>query len=253
MSDAEEDEGAEGDGGDGGRARAHAPPPGRPSRGTLAGDLEEAGHRVLLPRERLPHAPGVRRRRARGSRRGTARGRRAAGRCARRPAVRTRYRSAGGRRSAGRAPHTGVTMICFSGATRAAASAGGPAAGPSRTMRRSTSTRAGQRPRAACARRRAQRRRPRSRRASRRPARRTAARPRRGPRRPQVEIARDAHQLGGGEAVPAPLPAVGDVGLDRAEVAPAVEDDGERVAEGEPRHPERDRGRGLGVDQGPAE
>jgi hypothetical protein len=68
----------------------------------------------------------------------------------------------------------------------------------------------------------------------------------------EVEVAGDAHQLPGADRRAGPAAAVRHVGLDRAEVPPAVEDHRQRVAERERRDPQRDRGRRLRVDQGPA-
>ena len=65
----------------------------------------------------------------------------------------------------------------------------------------------------------------------------------------EVEVAGDAQQLVGRHRGPGAAPAVGDVGLDRAEIAAAVEDDGERVAERQAAHPQRDGGGRVGVDQ----
>ena len=62
-----------------------------------------------------------------------------------------------------------------------------------------------------------------------------------------------AHQLVRAERAARALPAVGDVGLDRPEVAAAVEDDGQRVAQRQAGHAQRDGGRVPGVDQGPLE
>ena len=69
----------------------------------------------------------------------------------------------------------------------------------------------------------------------------------------EVEVARHAQQLVGRDGAARPAAAVGDVGLDRAEVAPAVEDDRELLAERQPADPQGDRRRGVLVDQGPAE
>jgi hypothetical protein len=69
----------------------------------------------------------------------------------------------------------------------------------------------------------------------------------------EVEIAGDAHQLVGANGRARPAPAVGDVGLDRPEVAAAVEHDGQRFAEGQAHDPQRDGGRRVCVDQRSAE
>ena len=47
----------------------------------------------------------------------------------------------------------------------------------------------------------------------------------------EVEVAGHAQQLAGGDRGAGAAPAVGDVGLDRPEVATAVEDHGQRLAE----------------------
>ena len=69
----------------------------------------------------------------------------------------------------------------------------------------------------------------------------------------EVEVAGNAHQLVGRDGRARPAPAVGDVGLDRAEVAAAVEDHGERLAQRQPHDAQRDRCRCVGVDQRSAE
>jgi hypothetical protein len=69
----------------------------------------------------------------------------------------------------------------------------------------------------------------------------------------EVELARHAQQLVARDGRAGSAAAVGDVGLDRAEVAAAVEDDGQLLAEREPRHPQRDRCGGLRVQEGPPE
>ena len=69
----------------------------------------------------------------------------------------------------------------------------------------------------------------------------------------EVEVAGDAQQVVGADGAARAAAAVGDVGLDRPEVAAAVEDDRELLAEREPAHPQGDRRRGILVDQGPAE
>ena len=71
--------------------------------------------------------------------------------------------------------------------------------------------------------------------------------------RGEVEVARDAQQLVGRDGGARAAPAVGDVGLDRAEVAAAVEDHGEGLAQRQAAHPQGDRCRSLGVDQRSAE
>ena len=70
---------------------------------------------------------------------------------------------------------------------------------------------------------------------------------------PEVEVARHAQQLAGRDRRAGAAAAVGDVGLDRAEVPPAVEDDGQRVAQREAGDAQGDGGRGLGVDERPPE
>ena len=149
----------------------------------------------------------------------------------------------GGRPSAsGRALHTAVTTICLSGATSAAGSSRWAGSRTSRPIRRSTATRdcttssngscqtdehgvgGGQRVAQvagllgvellgllAVA------------------------------RGAEIEVAGDPQQLVGGDGAARPARAVGDVGLDRAEVAAAVEDDRQRVAQRQPADPERDR------------
>ena len=69
----------------------------------------------------------------------------------------------------------------------------------------------------------------------------------------EVEVAGDAQEVVGRDGAARPAAAVGDVGLDRAEVAAAVEDDRELLAEREAGDPQRDRSRGVLIDQGPAE
>ena len=69
----------------------------------------------------------------------------------------------------------------------------------------------------------------------------------------EVEVARHPQQLLRGDRAAGPALAVGDVGLDRAEVAAAVEDDGQRLAQRQPSDPERDRSRSVLIDQGPAQ
>ena len=71
-------------------------------------------------------------------------------------------------------------------------------------------------------------------------------------RRGEVEVAGHAQQLVGADGAAGPAAAVGDVGLDRPEVAPAVEDDRELLAEREAADPQGDGRRGVLVDQGPA-
>ena len=71
--------------------------------------------------------------------------------------------------------------------------------------------------------------------------------------RAEVEVARDAQQLARGDRRAGAAAAVGDVGLDRAEVAAAVEDDRQRVAQREALDAQRDGSRRLGVDERPAE
>ena len=53
----------------------------------------------------------------------------------------------------------------------------------------------------------------------------------------EVEVAGHAHQLVGGHGRAGAAPAVGDVGLDGPEIAPAVEHDGERLAQRQPGDP----------------
>ena len=69
----------------------------------------------------------------------------------------------------------------------------------------------------------------------------------------EVEVAGHAHQLVGRDRGARPAPAVGDVGLDRAEVAAAVEHDRERLAHRQAADPQRDRRRRARVDQRSAE
>ena len=69
----------------------------------------------------------------------------------------------------------------------------------------------------------------------------------------EVEVAGHPQQLVRADRAARPALAVGDVGLDRAEVAAAVEDDGQRVAQRQAADPERDRSRGVLIDQGTAE
>ena len=59
----------------------------------------------------------------------------------------------------------------------------------------------------------------------------------------QVEVARDAQQLVRGDRRAGASAAAGDVGLQRAQVSPAMEDDGDRVAERKTPDLERDRHR----------
>ena len=68
---------------------------------------------------------------------------------------------------------------------------------------------------------------------------------------PEVEVAGHAQQLVRPDGRAGAAPAVGDVGLDRAEVAAAVEDDGQLLAEREAGHTQGDRGGGLLVQEGP--
>ena len=69
----------------------------------------------------------------------------------------------------------------------------------------------------------------------------------------EVEVARHAQQVAGAHRGPRAEPAVRHVRLDRAQVAAAVEDDGQRVAQRERPDLERDRGGVCRVDQGPPE
>ena len=69
----------------------------------------------------------------------------------------------------------------------------------------------------------------------------------------EVEVARDAQHLGGADRRARAARAVGDVGLDGAEVDAAVEDDGQGVGQREPVDLERDGDRRLRVDQGAPE
>ena len=68
----------------------------------------------------------------------------------------------------------------------------------------------------------------------------------------EIQVAGHAQQLVRPHRAARAALAVGDVGLDRAEVAAAVEDDRERVAQRQPADPERDRSRSILIDQGPA-
>ena len=67
----------------------------------------------------------------------------------------------------------------------------------------------------------------------------------------EVEIAGDAQQLVGADRAARAPRAVGDVGLDRAEIGAPVEDDGQRLAEGEPVHAQGNGDRSVRVDQRP--
>jgi len=67
----------------------------------------------------------------------------------------------------------------------------------------------------------------------------------------EVEVARDAQQLGRAHGLAGAVVAGRDVGLDRAEVAPAVEDHRDLLADRQAANAEGDGGRCLGVDQGP--
>jgi hypothetical protein len=68
----------------------------------------------------------------------------------------------------------------------------------------------------------------------------------------EIQVARHAQQLPGRDGGAGAAAAGRDVGLQRSEVAPAVEDDRNRLGEREPRDPQRDRYRGGLVEQRPA-
>ena len=59
----------------------------------------------------------------------------------------------------------------------------------------------------------------------------------------EIEVARDAQQLGRADGLPGAVTTGSDVGLDRAEVAPAVEDHRDLVADRQAAHAEGDGGR----------
>jgi hypothetical protein len=65
----------------------------------------------------------------------------------------------------------------------------------------------------------------------------------------RIAVAWDAQQVVGRDGAARAEPAVGDVGLDRAEVAAAMEDDGERLAQRQSGDAQGDRSRSVGVDQ----
>ena len=65
----------------------------------------------------------------------------------------------------------------------------------------------------------------------------------------EIEVARHAQELVGADRAARAARPVGDVGLDRAEVGAAVEDDGQGLGEREAAHPHRDGRGGLGVDE----
>ena len=67
----------------------------------------------------------------------------------------------------------------------------------------------------------------------------------------EVEVAGHAQQLVRPDGAARAAPAVGDVRLDRAEVAAAVEDDRELLAQRQPGDAQGDRGGGLLVEEGP--
>ena len=69
----------------------------------------------------------------------------------------------------------------------------------------------------------------------------------------EVEVAGHAQQLVGRDGGARPAPAVGDVGLDRPQVAPAVEDHRQLLADREAADAQGDRCRRLRVDQRSAE
>ena len=65
----------------------------------------------------------------------------------------------------------------------------------------------------------------------------------------EVKVARNAQQVARGDARARRPAAPGDIGLEGAEVAPAVEDDRQRFAERQPADPQRDRNRSRVVQQ----
>jgi hypothetical protein len=67
----------------------------------------------------------------------------------------------------------------------------------------------------------------------------------------EVEVARDAQQLVGGQRGAGAVGAARDIGLDAAEVPPAVEDHGHRLAQGKAADPHCDRGRCAGLQECP--
>jgi hypothetical protein len=67
----------------------------------------------------------------------------------------------------------------------------------------------------------------------------------------KVEVAGHAQQLVGRHRRSGAATAVRHVGLDRPQVAPAVEDDRELLAQWQPCHAQGDRGGGLLVEEGP--
>ncbi|MGH2498994.1 MAG: hypothetical protein ACRDF0_02705 [Candidatus Limnocylindria bacterium] len=67
----------------------------------------------------------------------------------------------------------------------------------------------------------------------------------------KVEVARYAEQLVGTDRRAGAATAVRHIGLDRAEVPPAMEDDRQLVAEGQPCDAQGDRGGCLPVEEGP--
>src|SRR5205823_5335498 len=69
----------------------------------------------------------------------------------------------------------------------------------------------------------------------------------------EVEVTRDAEQLVRPDRGPGAPAAVGDVGLDRPEIAPAVEHHGELLAQRQPADAQRHRDGRIGVDQRPAQ
>jgi len=69
----------------------------------------------------------------------------------------------------------------------------------------------------------------------------------------QVQVARDAHQLVARDGLAGAAAARGHVGLHGPEIATAMEDDGQRVAQRERRDAQRDGSGGFSVDQGPSQ
>ena len=69
----------------------------------------------------------------------------------------------------------------------------------------------------------------------------------------EVEVAGDAQQLVGPDRAARAARTVRDVGLDRPQVGAPVEDDGQRLGQGQPAHAHGHGDRRFGVDEGPAQ
>ena len=258
----EEDEDAEDDRGDAGGAVQGAAQARRP-RGVarsaglvevVAGELEEARDRRLLARRAARPSCGRARRRRRGSPRGSARGSSGSGIDAGDVLLGEAMPIGGRPAASGRAPQTGAATIWRSGRrsrgrqqpVRGQADVELDAAVDSTWAQARSSSGSRQMSSTVSA--------PTS--ASRRAAACSAYRcsaSSRSSASPRSRSHGTRSSSSGADRVAGPAPAVGDVGLDRPEVATAVEDDGERVAERQPRDPQRDRRRGLGLDQRPSQ